>query len=95
MTKAELVNEIAITTGYDKRTISVVVENFVNSVKGAMGKGENVYIRGFGSFILKTRKAKVARNIRSKTSVAVPEHTIPMFKAGNEFKEAVRNVKSK
>lgn len=95
MTKAELVNEIAISTGYDKRTISLVVENFVNSVKGAMGKGENVYIRGFGSFILKTRKAKVARNIRSKTSVAVPEHSIPMFKAGNEFKEAVRNVKSK
>ena len=95
MTKAELVNEIAISTGYDKRTINLIVEGFVNGVKGAMGKGENVYIRGFGSFILKTRKAKVARNIRSKTSVAVPEHTIPMFKAGNEFKEAVRNVKSK
>ena len=93
MTKAELVNEIAISTGLDKRTISTVIDSFTNGVKNSMTKGENVYIRGFGSFVLKTRKAKIARNIRSKTSVAVPEHSVPMFKAGNEFKEMVHDVK--
>jgi len=93
MTKAELINEIAIHTGYDKRTIEIVLDGFMGGVKTSLKKGENVYLRGFGSFILKKRKAKVARNIRTKTSVDVPEHSVPAFKAGSEFKEAVRNVK--
>ena len=95
MTKAELVNEIAINTGFDKRTIDLVVDGFTEGVKDALSNGENVYIRGFGSFIVKTRKAKVARNIRSKTSIQVPEHNIAAFKAGAEFKAAVRNVAKK
>ena len=95
MTKAELINEIAISTGYDKRTISLIVESMMNGIKGSMEKGENVYLRGFGSFILKTRKAKVARNIRAKTSVDIPEHTIPFFKPADEFKEQVHNVPGK
>ena len=95
MTKAELVNEISIRTGLDKRTVCTVIDSFTSGVKNSLASGENVYIRGFGSFILKTRKAKIARNIRSKTSVAVPEHSVPMFKAGNEFKDAVRSVKAK
>ena len=95
MTKAELINEIAISTGYDKRTISLIVESMMNGIKGSMEKGENVYLRGFGSFILKTRKAKVARNIRAKTSVDVPEHTIPFFKPADEVKEQVHNVPGK
>ena len=93
MTKAELVNEIAISTGYDKRSINMIVDAFTDGVKKSLCKGENVYVRGFGSFTLKTRAAKIARNIRAKTSVAVPEHKIPYFKPADEFKEGVRNVK--
>ena len=95
MTKAQLVNEIAIATGYDKRTINLIIDGFTGGIKKSLSKGENVYMRGFGSFILKTRKAKIARNILSKTSVKVPEHTIPQFKPASEFKEVVRTVKSK
>ena len=95
MTKAELINEIAIKTGYDKRTIGLIVESAIDNVKGSLVKGEPIYLRGFGSFILKTRKAKVARNIRAKSTVDVPEHSIPYFKASNEFKDMVRTVKGK
>lgn len=95
MTKAELVNEIAINTGYDKRSVNLIIDGFTEGVKGSLGKGENVYIRGFGSFVLKTRKAKVARNILSKTSVQVPEHTVPLFKPAADFKTEVRTVKGK
>jgi len=94
MTKAELINEIAIKTGYDKRTIGLIVEGVIDNIKGSLEKGEPVYLRGFGSFILKTRKAKVARNIRAKSTVDVPEHSIPFFKPANEFKDQVRNIKS-
>ena len=90
MTKAELINEMAITTGYDKKTISVVVESFMENVKSNLADGENVYLRGFGSFITKTRKAKVARNITQQTSVFVPEHKVPYFKPAKEFKIDVR-----
>ncbi|MBQ4395773.1 MAG: integration host factor subunit beta [Paludibacteraceae bacterium] len=94
MTKAELINSIAIKTGYDKKSIALIVEGMISGIKESMNGGENVYLRGFGSFILKTRKAKVARNIREKTSVAVPEHMIPFFKPAEEFKDAVRSVKA-
>ena len=90
MTKAELINEMAITTGYDKKTISVVVESFMENVKSNLADGENVYLRGFGSFITKTRKAKVARNITQQTSLFVPEHKVPYFKPAKEFKIDVR-----
>ena len=93
MTKSDLINEIAIATGFDKKTIGVVVENTTKSIKKSMAKGENVYIRGFGSFILKKRAAKVARDISSNRSVAVPEHMIPAFKPAAEFAAEVRNVK--
>ena len=90
MTKAELINEIAIQTGYDKITISNVVESAMQNIKKSVAAGENVFLRGFGSFITKTRAAKVARNIIKKTSVLVPEHKVPAFKPSPEFKEAVR-----
>jgi len=93
MTKAELVTEIAIKTGLDKRTINLVVDSFTEGVKNNLCKGESIFVRGFGSFTLKTRAAKVARNIRAKTSVNVPEHSIPYFKPADEFKEGVRDVK--
>jgi DNA-binding protein HU-beta len=93
MTKAELVNELALSTGYDKKTVGVIVEALISSVKNHMIEGENIYIRGFGSLITRMRAAKMARNILKQTSVAVPAHRIPDFKPAAEFKLAVRNSK--
>ncbi len=90
MTKADLINELAIATGYDKKTITIVVEGFMENVKKNVASGENVYLRGFGSFITKTRAAKVGRNISKNTSVVVPEHKIPFFKPADDFSDMVR-----
>ncbi len=94
MTKADLINEIAISSGFDKKTIAVIVEGFMTGVKKNLAKGDNVYLRSFGTFYLKTRKAKVARNISSSTSIKVPEHTIAVFKAAAELAADVREVKA-
>jgi len=90
MTKAELINEIAISTGYDKTTIGIIVESMMENVKKNLADGENVYLRGFGSFIIKKRAAKVARNISKNVSVKVPAHRVPAFKPAKEFSETVR-----
>ena len=90
MTKAELISQIAISSGYDKKTIGVVVEGFMKGVKNCTAKGENVYLRGFGTFLCKTRKAKVARNISKSMSIHVPEHKVVVFKAAKEFATAIR-----
>ncbi len=90
MTKAELVNQIAAQTGYDKVTVLKIVESFMQNVKDNVGGGEAVYLRGFGSFITKVRKEKVARNISRKTSLIVPEHTIPSFKPSKEFVKSIK-----
>ena len=90
MTKADLINEIAIQTGYDKTTIGIVVESMMATVKKNVSAGENVYLRGFGSFITRIRAAKVARNISKKISVQVPAHKIPSFKPAAEFMKDVR-----
>ena len=95
MTKAELVSEIAITTGYDKKTVSTIVEKFTEGIKNNMGRGKEVYIRGFGSFITKDRKERIARNITARTSVYVPAHSVPVFKPAQEFKDCVHNLKNK
>ena len=93
MTKAELINDIALSTGFDKNSVSVIVESFMEQVKKNICEGEPVFLRGFGSFITKTRKAKVARNITKETSILVPEHNIAAFKPAAEFAQAVRKVK--
>ncbi len=93
MTKADLVNEIAISTGFDKTTISAVVESYMKIIKNSLSEGENVYLRGFGSFITKTRKAKVARNISQSTSIRVPAHKIASFKPAAEFAKMMRAAK--
>jgi len=92
MTKADLINQIAMTTGYDKTTVGVVVESFMQNVKKSVSDGENVYLRGFGSFITKTRKAKIARNISKETSVEVPAHKVVAFKAAAEFAKETRKL---
>lgn len=90
MTKAELVNAVAMETYYDKTTILNIVECSMNNIKKSVAAGENVYLRGFGSFITKVRAEKVARNITKNTSIVVPEHKIPAFKPGREFSAEVR-----
>lgn len=90
MTKAELVNAIAIQTGYDKTTIMNVVESAMSNIKKTVAEGEAVYLRGFGSFNTKTRAAKVARNITKNESILVPEHKIPAFKPADSFAELLK-----
>ncbi len=89
MTKADIVSEISEKTGIDKSTALTVVEAFMESVKDNMIGGNNVYLRGFGSFILKKRATKTARNISKNTTLIVPEHNIPAFKPAKTFATAV------
>jgi DNA-binding protein HU-beta len=93
MTKAELITEIALSTGYDKNSVAVIVEAFMEGVKKSMARGKNVYMRGFGSFVLKSRKEKMARNITKRTTVYVPAHCVPDFKPAAEFKACVHDAK--
>ncbi|MDR0989567.1 MAG: integration host factor subunit beta [Prevotellaceae bacterium] len=85
MTKADIVNEIAKNTGIDKITVATTVEAFMDSVMASLAKDENVYLRGFGSFVAKTRAQKTARNISRNTTIIIPEHTIPAFKPAKTF----------
>lgn len=93
MTKADIVVEIARSTGLDKASVMEVVENFMTVVKESLSRGENVYLRGFGSFIIKTRAEKTARNISKNTAIIIPAHNIPAFKPADCFKEEVANNK--
>ncbi len=90
MTKADLVAEIANKTGVDKAAVQVVVESFMSTVKGALLKKENVYLRGFGSFIIKERAQKTGRNISKGTSLVIPAHKIPSFKPAKSFSTVVK-----
>ncbi|MBO7160049.1 MAG: integration host factor subunit beta [Paludibacteraceae bacterium] len=92
MTKAEIVNEIASQTGIDKEDVLKVVEGFMAQVKNSLSANENVYLRGFGSFIVKERKQKVARNISKNITITIPAHNIPSFKPAKTFVEAVKNA---
>ncbi len=86
MTKADVVNEVAKNTGIDKATVLKTVESFMEVVKDSLSKNENVYLRGFGSFVVKTRAQKTARNILKNTTIIIPAHTIPAFKPSKAFK---------
>ena len=90
MTKAEIVNDISKKTGIDKATVLTTVEAFMSSVKGSIENGENVYLRGFGSFILKKRAKKTARNISKNTTIIIPEYNIPAFKPAKTFVNSVK-----
>lgn len=89
MTKADIVKEISSRTGIEKEAVLTVVEQFMTVVKDSLSNGENVYLRGFGSFILKQRAEKTARNISKNTTLIVPAHNIPFFKPADVFKEEV------
>jgi len=94
MTKADIVNEISKDTGIEKVTVQKTVEAFMESIKGSLSENKNVYLRGFGSFIVKKRAKKTARNISKNTTIIIPEHFIPSFKPAKTFVNKVKtNVK--
>ena len=90
MTKAEIVKEVSKSTGIENATVSAVVEGFMEAVKGSLAKENNVYLRGFGTFEVKTRKAKTGRNITKNTTLIIPEHKVPTFKPCPDFKNQVK-----
>ncbi len=91
MTKAEIVADVANKTGVEKVAVQAVVESFMDVVKGAMVSGENVYLRGFGSFTIKRRAEKTGRNISKNTTIIIPAHNIPAFKPAKTFVNEVKN----
>ena len=94
MTKADIVNEISKNTGIEKVTVQKTVEAFMESVKDSLVNSRNVYLRGFGSFIIKKRAKKTARNISKNTTLIIPAHNIPSFKPAKCFVSKVKaNVK--
>jgi DNA-binding protein HU-beta len=94
MTKADIVNEISKSTGIEKITVQKTVEAFMETIKDSMVKDKNIYLRGFGSFIVKKRAKKTARNISKNTTIIIPEHNIPAFKPAKSFVGKVKaNVK--
>ena len=93
MTKADIVNEISKNAGIEKAAVVATIEGFMDIVKDSLAKGENVYLRGFGSFIVKKRAQKTARNISKNTTIIIPEHNIPAFKPAQVFMETMKAKK--
>ena len=89
MTKAEIVSEIASKRGIDKREVLMVVESLMDTIKTTMTNGEEVFLRGFGSFIIRHRAEKIARDITKNTAMVIPAHNIPAFKPAKSFVEKV------
>jgi DNA-binding protein HU-beta len=90
MTKAEIVASISDKTGMEKMEVQATVEAFMEEIKGSLESGENVYLRGFGSFIIKKRAEKTGRNISKNTTIIIPAHNIPAFKPAKTFVEGVK-----
>ena len=96
MTKAEIVSKISNNLGLEKNEVLATVENLMTEIKTSLNNGENVYLRGFGSFIVKKRAEKTGRNISKNTTIKIPAHNIPAFKPAKVFVEGVKtNVKVK
>jgi DNA-binding protein HU-beta len=91
MTKADIVSSIVEKTGMDRSDVQLTVESFMKEVKGALEEGENVYLRGFGSFIIKRRAQKTGRNISKNTTIIIPAHNVPAFKPAKVFVEGVKS----
>ncbi len=90
MTKAEIVSKISGKSGIEKADVLAVVEGFMEEIKNSLESGTNVYLRGFGSFIVKERAAKTGRNISKNTTIKIPAHNIPAFKPAKVFMEGVK-----
>ncbi len=95
MTKADIVNEISRTTGIEKTVVLKTVESFMDTVKGSLQEGNNVYLRGFGSFIVKKRAEKTARDISKGLTIKIPEHNVPSFKPAKTFIGEVKEGRKK
>ncbi|HWY35499.1 MAG TPA: HU family DNA-binding protein [Nitrosopumilaceae archaeon] len=94
MTKADIITEIAEKTGIEKLIVQTAVESFMKVVRNNMAEGKNIYLRGFGTFVVKKRAEKTGRNISKNTTVIIPAHFIPAFKPAKTFAEKVKkNVK--
>ena len=93
MTKADIINKISKKTGIERPQTTIVVEAFMDVVREGMISGNNLYLRGFGTFLLKQRADKTARNISKGTTIVVPEHKIPAFKPSKEFAKQVKENK--
>ncbi len=91
MTKADIIANIADKTGVEKIAVQATVEAFMNEIKDALETGENVYLRGFGSFVVKERAEKTGRNISKNTTIIIPAHNIPSFKPAKTFVEGVKS----
>jgi len=92
MRKAELITRIADKTGVPKVDVLVTLESFFQEVKESLSQGENVYIRGFGSFVTKTRARKIGRNIKKNIAIEIPEHQVPSFKPAKVFIDSVKKI---
>jgi DNA-binding protein HU-beta len=90
MTKADIVNEISKSSGIEKVVVQKTVESMMDVIKDSLSKGNNVYLRGFGSFVIKKRAKKTARNISKNTTIIIPEHNIPSFKPAKTFVASVK-----
>lgn len=90
MTKADIVNKISETTGIEKVAVQATVESFMKTIRESMMNGSNVYLRGFGSFIVKKRAEKKGRNISKNTTIVIPAHNIPSFKPAKSFVNQVK-----
>ena len=90
MTKAEIVSKISDKLGLDRNDVQLTVENFMDEVISSLESGQNVYLRGFGSFIIKTRAEKTGRNISKNTTITIPAHNIPAFKPAKVFVQSVK-----
>jgi len=95
MTKAEIVAKISEKLGIEKTEVQNVVEHFMEGIKDSLEKGDNVYLRGFGSFIVKTRAEKTGRNISKNTTITIPAHNIPAFKPAKVFVQSVKTALEK
>ena len=95
MTKADIINQIAESTGGAKKDVSATVEAFMECIKGSLMEKENVYLRGFGSFIIKHRAEKTARNISKNTTITIAAHDFPSFKPAKSFVEKMRGDEEK
>jgi len=93
MTKAKLVAKIADKLGMERIVVQATLESFMDEIKNALNAGDNVYLRGFGSFIIKHRAEKKARNITKNTTIKVPAHNIPAFKPAKEFMDTIKSNK--
>ncbi|MDT0643117.1 HU family DNA-binding protein [Salegentibacter sp. F188] len=91
MTKADIVANISEKLGMEKGDVQATIESFMEEVKTSLESGDNVYLRGFGSFVVKTRAEKTGRNISKNTTIKIPAHNIPAFKPAKIFVEGVKS----